>query len=159
MQQSGPLTSDQLKFWSDNGYLVIPGFVDGTHMQQMKESAIGIMKSVDSSVVSVFTTDTQQVKTTDQCVTPLTPPPNLKQFCNILSRYFLDSATEVRCFFEEGSIAADGSLTCSPELCVNKIGHALHEKVPVFERLFATQWVLSLLKQLGQGEPAITQSM
>jgi phytanoyl-CoA hydroxylase len=80
-------------------------------------------------------------------------------FCNILSRYFLDSATEVRCFFEEGSIAADGSLVRPPELCVNKIGHALHEKVPVFERLFATQWVLSLLKQLGQSEPAITQSM
>jgi hypothetical protein len=68
MQQSGPLTAEQLKFWSDNGYLVIPGFVEGDHMHLMKESAMGIMKSVDSSVVSVFTTDTQQVKTTDQYV-------------------------------------------------------------------------------------------
>jgi phytanoyl-CoA hydroxylase len=50
-------------------------------------------------------------------------------------------------------------LTLAPELCINKIGHALHEKEPVFERLFATEWVLSLLKQLGQIEPAITQSM
>ncbi len=55
--------------------------------------------------------------------------------------------------------AADGSLQRAPELCVNKLGHGLHEKERVFERLFATPWVLQLLQQLGQREPAITQSM
>jgi phytanoyl-CoA hydroxylase len=169
MQHTGPLSSEQLTFWSDNGYLVIPGFVESAQMRQMKESAVAIMKSVDPSVISVFTTDTKQVKTTDQYAPTALPrcifvticadrlPPLL--LCDILRMYFLDSATEVRCFFEEGAIAADGSLTLAPELCINKIGHALHEKVPVFERLFATEWVLSLLKQLGQIEPAITQSM
>ena len=139
MEPPAPLSNDQLQFWNENGYLVLPGFVERAQMEQMKERAHDIMRSVDSSVVSVFTTDRQQVKTTDQ--------------------YFLDSATEVRCFFEEGAIAADGSLTRAPELCVNKIGHCLHEKEHVFERLFATEWVLSLLKQLGQRQPAITQSM
>jgi phytanoyl-CoA hydroxylase len=139
MQQPGPLTTEQLLFWSENGYLVIPGFVEAAQMQQMKDRARAIMKGVDTSIISVFTADNKQVKTTDQ--------------------YFLDSATEVRCFFEEGAIAADGSLVSEPELCTNKIGHALHEKEPVFERLFATQWVLSLLQQLGQLTPAVVQSM
>jgi hypothetical protein len=66
MQHTGPLSSEQLTFWSDNGYLVIPGFVESAQMRQMKESAVAIMKSVDPSVISVFTTDTKQVKTTDQ---------------------------------------------------------------------------------------------
>ena len=168
MQHAGPLSSEQLTFWSDNGYLVIPGFVESAHMRQMKESAVAIMKSVDPSVISVFTTDTKQVKTTDQYAPTAFPRciyvtfydrlPTL-HLCDVLRMYFLESATEVRCFFEEGAIAADGSLSLAPELCINKIGHALHEKEPVFERLFATEWVLSLLKQLGQIEPAITQSM
>lgn len=128
-----------MQSWSDNGYLVLPGFVQREQIDSMKERAIGIMKGISTTAISVFTTDTQQVKTTD--------------------KYFLDSSTEVRCFFEEGAIAADGSLVRDPELCVNKIGHALHEKEPVFERLFATQWILSLLRQLGQREPALTQSM
>ena len=139
MQRPGPLTTEQLLFWSENGYLVIPGFVEAAQMQQMKDRARAIMKGVDTSIISVFTADNKQVKTTDQ--------------------YFLDSATEVRCFFEEGAIAADGSLVSEPESCINKIGHALHEKEPVFERLFATQWVLSLLQQLGQLTPAVVQSM
>jgi phytanoyl-CoA hydroxylase len=139
MDQGGPLSSEQLQFWNENGYLVIPEFVNAAHIVEMKSRAHAIMQSVDTSAISVFTTDTQQVKTTD--------------------KYFLDSSTEVRCFFEEGALAPDGTLSRLPELCVNKIGHGLHEKEPVFERLFATHWILRLLRQLGQQQPAIVQSM
>ncbi len=139
MQRVEGLNGEQIRFWSENGYLVIPGFLSATTMDGMKQRAVQIMKSVDTSVISVFATDDKQVKTTDQ--------------------YFLDSATEVRCFFEDGAIGADGSLLRDPEQCINKIGHALHEKEAVFERVFANEWVLSLLKQLGQKEPALTQSM
>jgi phytanoyl-CoA hydroxylase len=125
MQQEGPLNEEQMLFWNENGYLVLPALVSQASMDSMRQRAFDIMKNVDTSTISVFATDSKQVKTTDQ--------------------YFLDSATEVRCFFEDGAIAADGSLTRAPELCINKIGHALHEKEPVFEQVTSVNVVACFL--------------
>ena len=51
---------------------------------------------------------------------------------------FLTSGDRITCFFEEEAIAADGSLTVPKERSINKIGHALHDLDPVFERFSYT---------------------
>jgi len=48
-------------------------------------------------------------------------------------QYFLGSADQIRCFFEEEAFATDGSLRQAKELSINKIGHALHDLDPEFD--------------------------
>jgi hypothetical protein len=53
MQQAGPLSEEQMLFWNENGYLVLPAFVRQASMDMMKQRACDIMKHVDTSIISV----------------------------------------------------------------------------------------------------------
>jgi phytanoyl-CoA hydroxylase len=63
-------------------------------------------------------------------------------------RYFLDSGGAVRFFFEEEA----------PDT-LNKIGHALHDLDPVFDRLSRQPKLAALARMLGLAEPLLLQSM
>ena len=62
--------------------------------------------------------------------------------------YFRESGGAVRFFVEEGA----------PDL-LNKIGHALHDLDPVFERFSRHRRLEELARQLGLVEPRLLQSM
>jgi phytanoyl-CoA hydroxylase len=62
--------------------------------------------------------------------------------------YFLDSGGAVRFFFEEEAPDA-----------LNKIGHALHDLDPVFDRLSRQPKLAALAHTLGLAEPLLLQSM
>jgi len=61
--------------------------------------------------------------------------------------YFLTSGDKIRCFFEE-----DGTT-------VNKIGHAMHDLDPVFDRFSHGERLTEIAAQAGLPEPVIYQSM
>ena len=50
------------------------------------------------------------------------------------NEYFLGSSDCVRFFFEEKAIV-DGRFVKPKEISINKIGHALHEKNPLFSKI------------------------
>ena len=68
-------------------------------------------------------------------------------------RYFRESGGAVRFFFEEE--ATDQPVA----LALNKIGHALHDLDPVFERISRQQRIAGLARALGFVEPLLLQSM
>jgi len=73
--------------------------------------------------------------------------------------FFLDSAETMSCFFEEEAFDEKGEFVQDRALCINKIGHALHELDPVFKR-FSHQSVLGeIAHDIGLNEPQIRQSM
>jgi phytanoyl-CoA hydroxylase len=61
--------------------------------------------------------------------------------------YFLTSGDKIRCFFEE-----DGKT-------VNKIGHAMHDLDPVFDRFSHDPRLAEIAARAGLPEPALYQSM
>ncbi|MBL8191127.1 MAG: phytanoyl-CoA dioxygenase family protein, partial [Acidobacteria bacterium] len=73
--------------------------------------------------------------------------------------YFLESGDKVRFFFEEDAFLPDGSLRQSKERSINKIGHALHDLDPVFDRFSRKPELAAIAEQIGYRQPLLLQSM
>jgi phytanoyl-CoA hydroxylase len=65
----------------------------------------------------------------------------------------------VRCFFEEEAFDASGALRELKALSINKIGHAMHDLDPVFERFSRDPRLHELVTELGIADPRVYQSM
>ncbi|MCF6219934.1 MAG: phytanoyl-CoA dioxygenase family protein [Robiginitomaculum sp.] len=73
--------------------------------------------------------------------------------------YFLESANEVRCFFEEKAFDINGVLKQPLAQSINKIGHAMHDLDPVFSDFSHGGKLAELAEIVGLQEPQIWQSM
>ena len=133
------LGPDQKRRYRDNGYLLLPGFKSLPEIGALRQRAHDIVAAFDPSEgAGVFSTHDQQ-RTADA--------------------WFLGSADTVRCFFEAEAFDAQGRL-CRPKAeAINKIGHALHDLDPVFERFSHGPALAELAADLGLAEPLLRQSM
>ena len=132
------LTGEQLAAYDRDGYLVIPGWLSPETMADMRASAEQVVRDFDASTVSVFSTN-EQVRSTDD--------------------YFLGSGGRVRCFFEERAFNPDGSLRQPKELCINKIGHNMHQLLPAFRAPSFDPRIAAVCRSLGYAKPTVVQSM
>jgi phytanoyl-CoA hydroxylase len=138
MQRSPGLSADQRAAFARDGFLVVPGFLAPATCDAMRERARALVDAFDPSTVSIFSTR-EQTRTSDE--------------------YFLESGHEVRFFFEEEAFLPDGSLRQEKALSINKIGHALHTREPVFAALSQDPAVLAIIADLGMRSPRQIQSM
>ena len=130
--------AQQLQF-REQGYLVLPGFKSAAEIAAVRARAGEIVEAFDASGNRpVFTTQEQDRKVDD---------------------YFLDSATEVRCFFEEEAHDEQGHLRVPKNLAINKIGHALHDLDPVFEKFSHGPELAAVARDVGLARPQVWQSM
>lgn len=133
------LTQDQRDQFQRDGYVVIPGFKAMEEIAQLRQRAAEIVNEFDpASTRSIFTTKDQARSTDD---------------------YFLRSANTVRCFFEEEAFDASGQLKQDKSLSINKIGHAMHDLDPVFERFSRDSRLAEVARDLGLQQPQVWQSM
>jgi phytanoyl-CoA hydroxylase len=133
------LSAQQLNDYERDGFLVLENFVSHQACERLQQRTAEMLDGFDAdSVRSVFSTR-EQTRTTDD--------------------YFLESGSEVRFFFEEDAFDASGELKQSKELSINKIGHAMHDLDPVFDRFSRTPELKSLAADLGFAEPLLLQSM
>jgi phytanoyl-CoA hydroxylase len=77
----------------------------------------------------------------------------------VIDEYFLGSGDQIRFFFEPDVVGADGALRRPKHLCLNKIGHALHELDPVFARHSRRPELGRVVRALGMVAPQLLQSM
>ena len=120
------------------GFLVLPGFVPATACDTLKTRIEELVAGFQPETVSIFTTH-EQTRTSDE--------------------YFLSSGDKVRFFFEENAFRPDGSLRQDKALSINKLGHAMHDLDPVFERFSRTPELAALASELGLTQPLLLQSM
>ncbi|MEQ8207960.1 MAG: phytanoyl-CoA dioxygenase family protein [Woeseia sp.] len=135
----GYLTDEMLAAYRTAGVLILEDFVSTSQCAELRNRALELVADFDpASVRSVFsTTDQTQLDDT----------------------YFIDSGDKIRFFLESDAFAADGQLRQAKEHCLNKMGHAMHDLDPLFERFSHTEKLAMLSDSLGKTDPAIIQSM
>jgi phytanoyl-CoA hydroxylase len=121
-----------------DGYVVLDEFSSDESRAALRRRALDIVEAFDPAGASVFTT---------------------RRDAAARDSYFQESATTIRCFFEEEAFDADGVLRAPKPLSINKIGHAMHDLDPVFERFSRDPRLDELVRALGTAEPRIYQSM
>ena len=111
-----------------DGFLVLPDFVTADSCAELQQRANELVDGFDPrETVSIFSTH-EQTRTSDD--------------------YFLESGDQIRFFFEADAFNGDGTLKQSKERSINKIGHALHDLDPVFDRFSRTPEIAQLVERL-----------
>ena len=133
------LSEAQRAQFRDDGFLVLDGFCDAAACDELRDRATALVAGFEPGERrTIFTTDEQARRTDD---------------------YFLDSGDKIRFFFEEHAFDAGGDLVQPKEQSINKIGHAMHDLDPVFDRFSRTPALAALVRDLGIDDPRLMQSM
>jgi len=135
----GALTAAMLAAYHDAGLLVLRDFVQVKKCQALRSRALELVDAFNPhDVRSVFST-TRQTQLDDT--------------------YFIESGDKIRFFLEDGAFDESGQLRQSKEDSLNKIGHAMHDLDPVFDRFSRSAELAAVAECLGFEDPAIIQSM
>ena len=136
LDQLGKTTLTQ---WRDAGCLVVEEFLTTAECDELKQAADRLVDDFDiDETVAIFST---------------------RNPTHAASDYFETSGDKIRCFLEEGAVDERGRLSAPKTRAVNKIGHALHDLDPVFERFSYQPSLAILARQLGLADPLLLQSM
>src|SRR5215203_4012637 len=133
------ISEQQVAHYQEHGFLVLEGFADEGECDDLRSRAEELVQQFNPlEVVSIFSTH-EQNRLTDE--------------------YFLTSGDKIRFFFEENAFNSAGTLKYEKEKSINKIGHALHDLDPVFDRFSRNERVKELARALGLENPYLLQSM
>jgi phytanoyl-CoA hydroxylase len=118
---------------------VIEGFTDKRACDELKVAANQIVADFQpTGERTVFTTTEQE---------------------RVSNSEFLSSGSGVWCFFEEEAFDDSGQLRTSKELSINKIGHAMHDLDPTFEKFSYRPELAGVAADIGLADALALQSM
>ena len=125
------LSPQQQDGYQADGYPVLPDFKPAHELAALRKRALQIVEAFDEQAhQDIFSTQDQARRSA--------------------GRNFLGSAEGIECFFEEEAFDADGRLRQAKALSINKIGHALHDLDPVFERFSCSNALAELALDLSR---------
>lgn len=133
--------TDEIKScFERDGFVVIEGFLTPEQCERLKQESQKIVDDFDPErYCTIFSADANA----DQ---------------HKRGEYFFDSADKISCFLEDKAVK-DGVLIVDKNRAVNKIGHALHDKNPVFKEISFCPKIAHYAHDIGIIDPIIAQSM
>jgi phytanoyl-CoA hydroxylase len=133
------LDADQLARWQQEGCLVLPGFKPPAALAALRERSRALVEAFEPGAeLAVFSSRDRR---------------------RVADRALIESADQVHCFFEEEAFDAQGRLVVPKAQAINKIGHALHDREPEFNRFSRDPRLAELAQDLGLAQPLLMQSM
>lgn len=134
------LTTDQLKSFHDDGFLIVPN--------ALNPSTVNALLSETHDMLSSFSLE-------DHPMTKF----STGESSHVGDDYFLSSGDKIRFFFEEDAFSPTGELIKPKDRAINKIGHYLHELSPPFRQATFSPLHQAIGKGLGFQDPRVLQSM
>ncbi len=130
---------DQRRRYEEDGFLVLPGFKTAADCAVLRARAQALVDDWQPGAgAGVFST---------------------RDRARLADAALIASADAVHCFFEEEAFDAAGRQVVPKAQAVNKIGHALHDRDPVFDAFSHGPELAALAAGLGLAEPRLWQSM
>lgn len=129
----------QKDYYQRDGFLVLKNFIHPDICKFLVDHMHGLLQNFDAHAVKTIFSARNQAHAQQQ--------------------YFLDSGDKIRFFFEEGAFDENGELRAEKELCINKVGHALHVLDPAFNLFSHQHRLIELMLDLDIQQPQIMQSM
>ncbi len=127
------MTLPDLASWARDGFLVVENFLPAADCDALQERVRELVSGYDPQPArTVFSTRNQG---------------------HARDRYFQESGEAIRFFFEEDATDQPAALA------LNKIGHALHDLDPVFDRISRRPQLAALACRVGLAQPLLLQSM
>ncbi|KAJ1809065.1 hypothetical protein LPJ75_004460, partial [Coemansia sp. RSA 2598] len=130
----------QLEF-ARNGCAVIKDFVSAEEVAALRRCTSALLEAFDPSDHPLTTFETGS-----------------REDRHIGDKYFFDSSDRVSYFFDEDAVS-EGKLVVDKQRAVNKIGHGLHIREPLFAKLTHSDRVKEIAEKLGYEDPRVLQSM
>ena len=135
----GCLGDDMLAAYRESGVLVLRNFVSVDACEALQVRAAELVAEFNPSAVrSVFSTTDDTHQDDD---------------------YFIESGDKIHFFLEDDAFDDNGELRQSKDDSLNKMGHAMHDLDPVFDRFSRTPELAEAVRRIGFEEPAVLQSM
>ncbi|MGH8136373.1 MAG: phytanoyl-CoA dioxygenase family protein [Steroidobacteraceae bacterium] len=135
------LSPEQKTQFRRDGFLVLPDLVAAERCIALRDRAMELARKhvPPPEKATIFTADERALHASDA--------------------YFLTSGEAIRCFFEKDAFNSDGRLRADAHLCLNKLGHAMHDLDPVFNAFSRTPELAALAADIGIQDPLLLQSM
>jgi len=135
----GRLSPQMVADYKEAGVLILEAFVPEGECRRLREHTLSLINKFDPAEYKHVFSAMEQTQLGD--------------------RYFEESGDKIRYFFESDAFDADGNLVQSKEDSLNKMGHAMHDLDPVFDRFSRTPELAAVVSSLGYDNPQLLQSM